>query len=242
MRVLVLDDAVTGDLIAYLRVSTAGQAADGFGLDAQRAACVKWAESAGRRIIAWHADEGASGTLDAVDRPGLSAALAEIGPDTGLLIARLDRLARSLTIQEGILAVAWSAGAAVYSADTGEIARDDPDDPMRTALRQIVGVIAQLDRALIAKRLRDGRRVKAAAGKHAVGAYPYGFRAGGEGRDRDAVPDPTEQEVIGRILSLRASGASYRAVADTLDCEGHPTRYGGSWAATAVRAIVLRAA
>ena len=83
---------------------------------------------------------------------------------TGLVIARLDRLARALHVQESVLQVAWRVGASVFTIDGGEVLQDDPDDPMRTFLRQVIGGVAQLERSLIAKRMRDGRRAKAEAG------------------------------------------------------------------------------
>lgn len=232
---------MTGAVVAYLRVSTAGQAADGYGLDVQRQDCQNWAARVGAIIVAEHVDGGLSGKLDAVDRPGLSAALADIGPDVALLVPRLDRLARTLTVQEGCLAVAWQSGATVYAADQGEVPRDDPDDPLRTAVRQILGVIGQLDRSMTVKKLRDGRRFKASQGRHAGGRYPFGTERGGEGKSVDAVPREDEQGTVARILALRAQGASYRAVAARLDTEGHPSRYGGPWQPTAVRKIALRA-
>jgi hypothetical protein len=84
--------------------------------------------------------------------------------------------------------------------NTGEVHRDDPDDPMRTAIRQVMGVFAELDRKLVAKRLRDGRLAKAAAGRKAVGDYPFGYAATGKGRDRDAGPIEAEQKAVARIV------------------------------------------
>jgi DNA invertase Pin-like site-specific DNA recombinase len=77
-------------------------------------------------------------------------------------------------VQEATLALVWQRGTRVFAADTGEVHRDDPDDPMRTAIRQVMGVFAELDRKMVAKRLRDGRLAKAAAGRKAVGDYPFG--------------------------------------------------------------------
>ncbi len=48
---------------------------------------------------------------------------------------------------------------------------------MRTAVRQVMGVFAELDRKMIAKRPRKGRLAKAAAGRKAVGDYPFGYAA-----------------------------------------------------------------
>ena len=73
-----------------------------------------------------------------------------------------------------MLALVWQCGVKVFAADTGEVHRDDPDDPMRTAIRQVMGVFSELDHSMVAKRLRDGRLAKAAAGRKAVGDYPFG--------------------------------------------------------------------
>ena len=51
-----------------------------------------------------------------------------------------------------------------------------------------MGVFAELDRKMVAKRLRDGRVAKAAAGRKAVGEYPFGYAATGKGRERDVGP------------------------------------------------------
>ncbi|MEU9323992.1 recombinase family protein [Streptomyces canus] len=85
-------------------------------------------------------------------------------------------------------------------ANRREVHQDDPDDPMRTAMRQVIGVFAELDRRMVVKRLRGGRTAKAASGRKAVGAYAYGFHGDGEGRERDAAPNPTEQATQARIL------------------------------------------
>src|SRR4051794_9534088 len=209
-------------LVEYLRVSSETQL-EGFGLDVQRSANRRWARATGHKIVATFTDAGVSGATQAGDRPGLSAALLTLQQPPsaeGLLVARLDRLARALTVQEAALAVAWRAGGRVFTADAGEVLQDDPDDPMRTALRQVVGVFAELDRRMVVKRLRGGRNAKAASGRHATGAYRYGYTGAGKGRSRDAVKRDDEQRAISRILDLRSAGESYRSIATTLDGEG----------------------
>ncbi len=230
-------------LTEYRRVSTRGQARDGYGLKAQARDNRAWAAANGHRIAFVREDDGLSGTLPPAERPGLRAALDTLngpGGSQGLLVARLDRLAREVTVQEAILAAVWATGHAVFTADGGEVLRDDPDDPMRTAMRQMSGVFAGLDRRLIVKRLRDGRRVKAAEGKKATGAYAYGYRGEGKGRDRDAAPDPAEQATVARILELRAAGKSYREICATLETEGHRPRKAAHWSAMTVRQIWVR--
>ena len=84
-----------------------------------------------------------------------------------------------------MLALVWQCRVKVFAADTGEVHRDDPDDPMRTAIRQVMGVFSELDHSMVAKRLRDGRLAKAAAGRKAVGDYLFGYAATGKGLERD---------------------------------------------------------
>ncbi|HMH76891.1 MAG TPA: recombinase family protein [Candidatus Udaeobacter sp.] len=226
-------------LVGYVRVSGLGQATDGFGIQVQQAAIRAWAKSNGHRLVRIERDD-ISGATDYEDRPGLSAALLAVaeGDADGLLVPRLDRLARALTVQEATLAYAWRSGGRVFTADSGEVMQDDPDDPMRTALRQVVGVFAELDRRMTVKRMRDGRKAKAASGRHSVGQYPYGTRATGKGRDKDAA----EQAVVARILALRDAGESYRAIVAVLTAEGHRPRRADRWSAMSVRNVVRRAA
>jgi DNA invertase Pin-like site-specific DNA recombinase len=230
-------------LVAYLRISSTTQL-DGFGLDVQRKAIRAWAKAHGHRIIAEYTDAGVSGATDAVDRPGLSDALEQIRRPPhadGIVAARLDRLARALTIQEAILALCWREGARVFTADTGEVLRDDPDDPMRIAMRQMAGVFAELDRRTTVKRMRDGIRAKAQTGRKSTGSYAYGYQGSGKGRERDAAPRADEQQAVALIAELRKAGQSYRQIAAALDAKGLRPRRAAHWSAMAVRNIAVRA-
>lgn len=228
------------DLVVSLRVSGQSQI-DGYGLDAQADDCARWASNNGHRIVTTHTDV-LSGTLDSVDRPGLAAAIADVasGHAGGLLVPKLDRLARSVTVQEVALALIWRDGGRTFSAESGEILKDDPDDPYRTAMREMAGVFAGLERRVIVKRLRDGRRAKAASGRHSVGQYPYGWRGEGQGRERDAVEDPDEQRALAWMLDLRDGGASFREIAAALDMLGIPPRRAQRWNQMSVRNALNR--
>lgn len=223
-------------LVAYVRVSTDGQVQDGFGLDVQKQAVTDWSGSKGYRIVQWCTDEGVSGATEAIDREGLSCAIDAIehGQADAIVVPRLDRLARQLTTQEAVLAHVWNRGGRFFAVDTGEVLADDPDDPMRTAIRQMAGVFAQLDRAMINKRLRDGRRVKASQGGYVAGAPPFGWRAEG----RELVPDEAEQATLARMVELRNGGASLRGIAVTLNADGVKSKRGAKWSPSSVsRAI-----
>jgi DNA invertase Pin-like site-specific DNA recombinase len=205
-------------LVAYLRVSTNGQAERGFGLNVQLDQITAWANAYGHEVVRVCRDQ-VSGTTDAVDRDGLSCVLDAVPDDAeGVVMARLDRLARSVTVQEAILAkIWWQNGGRVFALDQGgEVLQDDPDDPMRTAMREMAGVFAGLDRRMIVKRLRDGRMRKAAAGGHGVGKYPFGWSKDG--------PVPREQRVLDVMRELRAAGEPWHKVAAQLNDRGNEFR------------------
>lgn len=191
-------------------MSTDGQARDGYGLDVQKRDVRAWARRNGHKLIRIETDPGLSGTLPDTERPALLAALKAVRDHEadGIIIPSLHRLARLLHQQEAILAQLWKLGGTLYAVDAGEILPDDPDDPMRTAMRQMMGVSAQLDRAMLIKRMRNGR-----ASKHELGGYagygspPYGWRSIG----KELVPDWDEQAIVTRMRTMRAKGASARS-------------------------------
>lgn len=169
-------------------------------------------------------------------RPGLQDALAAVrfnGVD-GIVVASLDRLARSLSVQEAALQQVWAAGGIVFAVDSGEVLADDPDDPLRTFVRQVVGGIAQFEAAMISKRLRMGRQHKAESGGYAHGAPPFGWRAA----NGALLTQPDEQAVVDRIRGMRGAGSSYREIASELNREQVPAKRGGTWHPQTVARVV----
>jgi len=223
-------------LVPYLRVSTKDQL-DGYGLEVQEAACRDFARRTGARLLEPCRDEGVTGT-DTLDRDGLACAIALVqdGEADGILVPSLSRLARRLDVQEAVLAMVWAAGGRVYAVEDGgqEIRQDDPDDPMRTFARRLFGLVHELEAATVAKRLRDGRRAKAARGGYAGGAPAYGQRAEG----RELVEAADEAAVLERMRAWQAEGMSLRAIADRLNDGGVPTKRGGRWHATTVARLL----
>jgi DNA invertase Pin-like site-specific DNA recombinase len=227
-------------VVAYLRVSSRTQARDDkYGLDTQRADVKRYCREAGHRVVRWEVDPGLSGTLPDQERPALLASLKAIrdGEAEALVIPSLNRLARLLHVQEAILAKVWQMGGSVYSAEIhGEVLRDDPDDPMRTAMRQMVGVFAQLDRAMILKRMANGKAAKQAKGGYVHGAPGFGRRA----QDGQLVPDPAEAETVARIIGMAAGGLGVRGIAAILNGDGIPTKRGTIWHPETVARVLRR--
>lgn len=223
-------------IVAYVRVSTETQVRTGYGRADQERQVRAWVKANGHKLVKIIYDDAKSGTLEAQDRPGLLCVLRAIRDREaeGVVMRDLDRIARSLTVQEAVLAQVWHLdGRAFVVTDSAEIPRDDPDDPMRTAMRQMAGVFAQLERSMLAKRLRNGRAEKSRQGGYAYGGPRYGWRAEG----KELVRDEAEQVNRARMRELRDQGLSYGAIADQLNAEGTPARRGRWHAQTVSRAL-----
>ncbi|MFB7619272.1 recombinase family protein [Kitasatospora sp. NPDC056181] len=226
-------------LVLVRRVSTAGQAVDGYGLPAQEADCRRWnttSPEGGHRIVHVVTDgekNGKTGSSTIDEREGLMEAVQWIaeGRADGILAPNLDRLARELTVQEAVLAYVWALGGRAFTADHGEHLEDDETDPMRTAMRQMRGVFHQLDRGLIRKRLREGRQTKGALGGYAYGAPRYGQQA----VDGDLVDLDDEREVEDLVKEWHEQeGLGVRAICRRLNDAEIPAKRGGKWHPTTV--------
>lgn len=229
-------------VIAYLRVSTDKQAEQGHGLPVQEKKIRAWAREHGHRIVAWHRDEGISGSNGLDAREGLYSALADLQDRKGhgLVVYRLDRLARDLIVQEQLLAEIRRMGGEPFSTSASEadFLSDDPDDPSRKLIRQILGAVNEYERSMIRLRLRSGRAAKAARGGFAYGAPHFGTRAeGGE-----LVPDEREQAAVARMRVLQGEGMSLRQIAAQLDAEGIVPKRGDCWHPQTVSRVLARQA
>jgi len=222
-------------VIAYLRVSTAEQARH-YGLGVQEQAIRGWAKAGGQRIVATYRDEGESGGNGLDSRRGLAEALASMtaGDAEALVVASLDRLARDLMLQETVIARLEQAGTRVVSVAEPDV---DSDEHTRVLIRQILGALAQYERAVIRGRMTAGKQAKRQAGGYIGGMHPFGTRP----VDRQLQADDSEAETVAVIKRLRADGLSYRAIADELDKGGHRTRKGRPWLPMTVRRIEQRA-
>ena len=228
--------------VVYLRVSTDTQADNGQGLAIQEAACRSWLRSGRHRLVEVCSDAGLSGSADVGHRPGLARALALVGADRadGVLVHRLDRLARDLVLQEQLLAELHRRGKHLSSVDLTENASllYSPDDPTRALVRRMLGSIAQYEREVIRLRLIAGQTRKRLDGRYACGGPPYGWVA----VRGELVKVPAEQSAIRLMRRLRRDGASYRAIAAELERKGIQARRtaNGKWRPGTIRDILMR--
>jgi len=148
---------VSGRLVGYARVSTEEQ-----GTDPQRDEL----RAAGCNAIL---EEHASGADRS--RPVLARLLRDIRPGETLVVVRLDRLARSVSHLLAVIEQLEASGAHFRSL------RDpiDTSTPQGMFSLQVLGAVAQLERALIAERTKAGLSAARARGR--VGGNP-GLRTG----------------------------------------------------------------
>lgn len=210
--------APANTVVAYVRVSTDEQAASGLGLDAQRATIAKYAEHKGLTVVAEYADEGIS-AKNLTHRPGALAALEAVrsGKAAGLMVAKMDRLSRSVLDGAGLMEQAGREGWALHFADIDL----DTSTPAGEMAANIMISSSQYERRLISQRTRDALAAKRARGER-LGAAP-------------ALP----VEVTRRIVAERAAGSTFQGIADALMADGIPTARGkAKWYPATIKAVV----
>jgi DNA invertase Pin-like site-specific DNA recombinase len=206
-------------VVTYRRVSTEEQGDSGAGLDAQ-AEKMRLAVAArpGWHVVAELHDVASGKSTEG--REGLAEALRMVrtGEAGTLMVAKLDRLSRSLSDFAAITDEATHLGWNLTALDLGL----DLSTPTGKAMAGMVAVFAQWERETIGQRTSDALRA---------------LQRGGVVLGR---PATIPVEVVARIVAERAGGRSYRLVADGLNADQVPTAQGGNkWHASTVRAVAL---
>lgn len=191
--------------IGYVRVSTDEQANSGAGLAAQRAAILAEAERRGWHLVEVVEDAGFSGKD--LRRPGIAAVLEALSKRRAdvLVVAKLDRLSRSLLDLAGLMTVATKEHWALVALDVNV----DTTTASGRAMAGMMGVFAQLERDMIGERTKSALTIKRA----------QGVRLGR--------PPTLPQVVAQRIETARAAGQTWTAIAEDLNRDGVPTAHGG---------------
>lgn len=200
----------------YGRVSTTDQGVSGLGLDAQRHTVEQAASQRGWGPVCWTQDTASGASMN--HRPYLAALLDLLDRDGGVLIvAKLDRLSRSVGDLAQLLDRAQRNGWTLVLLDTGV----DTTTPAGGLVAHVVAATAQYERELIAARTRDAL----------AQARARGVRLGR--------PVTLPAQIRTRIADERAAGRSLRAIADRLTDEQTPTARGGTrWYASTVAAVL----
>lgn len=204
--------------IGYARVSTEDQGQSGLGLAAQEQVITDEISRRGWVRGGFYKDVASGKSLRRRHRMADALTALREGHAEVLVVAKLDRLSRSVSDFAAILAKSRTEGWELDICDLGV----DTTTPSGKMVAQIMMVLAEWEREMIGDRTRAALQI----------ARTRGTRLGR--------PRGVDDETVRLIRVLRDSGHSYRAVALALEREGIPTAQGGRWQAATVRKLALR--
>jgi DNA invertase Pin-like site-specific DNA recombinase len=206
-------------VLGYIRVSTDEQATSRLGLNAQRVAIAQACVERGWELVEVIEDAGYS--AKDLNRPGIQHALTMLEgrqPQAqALVVAKLDRLTRSLLDFAGIMERARKKGWSLAALDLGV----DTTTPAGEMVANVMATFAQFERHLIGERTKAALAIKKAEGVKL-------------GRPR-TLPDATRA----RVKRMRGRGMTLAAIAANLNRDEVPTAHGGQrWYASTVRTVL----
>ena len=222
--------------VAYFRVSTVRQGISGLGLDGQRESVKTYCAQNGYDVVRSF-EEVESGKNDA--RPKLAEALAFARRSKAVLIvAKLDRLARSVAFVDGVM----RSGVDFVAVDIPSANR---------LVLHILASVAEAEAKAISERTREALKAAKARGVRlgshnpavpglTVEARRKGAALGSQAGRRQAVVEYAD--LLPLIVELRERGISLRDIAIRLNMDGHKTRSDAEWTATQVYRILKRGA
>jgi DNA invertase Pin-like site-specific DNA recombinase len=156
--------------LAYLRTSSATNiGADKDSEVRQREVIQRFAAREGFVIVAEFRDPAVSGKDPIDTRPGFKDLLTVIAANGTrvVIVESPDRFARHLMTQEAGIALLVELGVRVLTSHGDDLT--DSDDEFRVAMRQVMGIFAQLERTRLVKKLKAARERKRANGERVEG-------------------------------------------------------------------------
>jgi len=234
-------------LVGYVRVSTEEQRDEGVSLAAQVERLEAYAVAHGFALAAIERDEGVSGKVAPVKRPGLSAALSRVrsGEAEGIVALKLDRLSRStrdvLDLADDAQRGDWRLVSVSEALDTGSATGK--------FTLTILAALAQLEREQISERTTAALAHIGREGRVRSRFAPFGHRlANGSptaeqgGERAHLVEDEGEQRILATMKRYRKRGYGARKIAGALNARGvENPRTGQAWHYGTVAAILRTA-
>lgn len=204
--------------VGYIRVSTEEQVKHGNGMEIQRNEIVEYCKTQKIELLELFEDAGISGANEISKRKGLNELLQYCKDNkvNKVIVAKMDRLARDMYIQLWI-----EKELKIYDIDIMSIGEDNlnGNDYMTVAMRQMVGVFAQLEKSRISDRLLSGRRNKADKGIKSSGNCPLGYKYkyNEQGKNPIVVIDEDKASIVKDIYSKYLNGLSLQKITDELN-------------------------
>lgn len=218
--------------IGYLRTSSATNVGEGKDSEQrQRDAIQRHADRAGIEVVAWFYDAAVSGADPIDSRPGFAAALEHIvanGART-IVVETANRFARDLIVQETGFRLLRDQGIELIAADSPGSFLDDT--PTAALIRQVLGAVAQFEKAALVAKLKGARdRKRRDTGKC-------------EGRKSHAETRP-DAVALAKRLHRRSPKTgerrSLRAISRELASAGYVNERGAPFSPKAVRSMVAK--
>lgn len=213
-------------VVSYIRVSGLGQV-DKDGPLRQHEAIVQFCALNKLEPVQEYEELGVSGTVDGLERPKFAEMISDIDANPGVIqaivVERMDRLARHLMVSEVLLRELRDRNIKVFSTDQPGLVdmAADGDDPTKTLIRQLFGILAQWEKSVTVKKLRYAReRIRLTKGR-CEGPLPYG-------------KDAKEKHVLEKIAGFREKKMSYAEIAERLNSMGYLPRNAVQWTKTTV--------
>jgi DNA invertase Pin-like site-specific DNA recombinase len=199
---------MTNKAFAYYRTSSATNV-DGDSQARQRAAVEAYASAHSIEIVAEFYDAAVSGADMIAERPGFAAMLEAIAGNgvRSILVETANRFARDLIVQETGWKFLQSQGVSLIAVDSPNAFLDDT--PTAVLVRQILGAVAQFEKAALVAKLAAARKRLGRPG----------------GRPSLALMRPAVAERARQLRSERPD-MSLRAIAEWLASEGFVTPSG----------------
>ena len=216
------------------RISTEDQAAHGFSLDAQLAACSQYAQVHNLQVDDVIVDAGISGK--STDRPGFQKLIKLIsGRKIQHVVAmKLDRLSRSTIDTLNLLNLMCQKRVVLHLTDSGIVDSTSADGELMMTLR---AGFAQAERRKISERTKVALNRKRELGQRVSGKPPYGF----EFKEAQVVANASEQDIVETMKGLRNAGRSVRGIVSELSRKGLVNREGHAFSISVVHKIVRAA-
>lgn len=233
-------------VIGYVRVSTQGQATDGYSLSYQEDEIKAYCKAHNCTLIQTFYDKGISGakvnegSLE-VDREGFQDMISFIRTNEVDLVIVLNtsRLWRSDIVKVLVHRELMKQNVDIKSIEqpTYSIYNNDPSDFLINGLMELLD---QYQRLEITMKLGRGRRKKAQEGGYAGGTAAYGYSS--KKGSKKLTVSPIQAKVVQRTFELKKKNSSWslQKVADQLNIEGHKTNKGKQFTKVQVKRILDR--
>lgn len=220
----------------YARVSTEEQVG-GTSLGTQLTRCRAHLDYQGWVPAGEFVDEGVSGAK--ASRPELDRLMARVSGGTldVVVVAKLDRIGRSMRNLAQLMGTLDDAGVALVSISESF----DSLTPAGRLQRNMLGSFAEFERATIRERVGAGIEATALAGHWPSGVAPFGFRINHAGRCAELEINEDEAKVLRRAVDLVVGErmSTGRAAAE-LNAAGLLPRRAARWHAAMLRELLVR--